>query len=34
MLDGVDLAAEPVAQIHVPVRIPGGFHGKLDSGCR
>ena len=27
VLDGEDLAAEPVARIHLPQRVPDGFHG-------
>ena len=27
VLDGEDLAAEPVARIHLPRRVPDGFHG-------
>jgi carotenoid cleavage dioxygenase len=27
ILDAADLAADPIAEVHVPVRIPGGFHG-------
>lgn len=27
ILDAADLAADPVAEIHVPVRVPTGFHG-------
>jgi carotenoid cleavage dioxygenase len=31
VLDGDDLTAEPVAEVHVPVRIPAGFHGSWVS---
>ncbi|BDU03163.1 MULTISPECIES: carotenoid oxygenase family protein [Nocardia] len=27
ILDATDLAAAPVAEIHLPVRVPNGFHG-------
>ena len=27
VLDGEDLAVEPVARIHLPQRVPDGFHG-------
>jgi carotenoid cleavage dioxygenase len=27
ILDATDLAAPPVAEVHLPVRIPAGFHG-------
>ncbi|GAA5105235.1 carotenoid oxygenase family protein [Nocardia iowensis] len=27
ILDATDLTARPVAQIHLPVRVPAGFHG-------
>ena len=27
VLDGEDLAAAPVARIHLPQRVPDGFHG-------
>ncbi|MEV0362757.1 carotenoid oxygenase family protein [Nocardia fusca] len=27
ILDTTDLAAAPVAEIHLPVRVPNGFHG-------
>lgn len=27
ILDGADLAAPPVATIHLPARVPYGFHG-------
>ncbi len=27
ILDATDLAAPPLAEVHVPVRIPAGFHG-------
>jgi carotenoid cleavage dioxygenase len=31
VLDATDLAAAPVAEVHVPVRIPAGFHGSWVS---
>jgi carotenoid cleavage dioxygenase len=27
VLDGEDLAADPVARVHLPQRVPDGFHG-------
>lgn len=27
ILDATDVAAGPVAQVHIPVRVPAGFHG-------
>jgi carotenoid cleavage dioxygenase-like enzyme len=27
VLDGVDLAGPPVARVHLPRRVPDGFHG-------
>jgi carotenoid cleavage dioxygenase len=27
VLDADDLAGDPLAEVHVPVRVPGGFHG-------
>jgi carotenoid cleavage dioxygenase len=27
ILDADDLPAEPLAEIHVPTRVPAGFHG-------
>jgi carotenoid cleavage dioxygenase len=27
VLDASDIAAEPIAEVHLPVRIPTGFHG-------
>ncbi|WP_434088793.1 carotenoid oxygenase family protein [Amycolatopsis mediterranei] len=27
MLDAGDLAAPPVATVHLPQRVPAGFHG-------
>jgi carotenoid cleavage dioxygenase len=32
ILDAADLSAEPVAQVHLPVRVPTGFHGNWLSG--
>ncbi|MEU7580912.1 carotenoid oxygenase family protein [Streptomyces sp. NPDC041068] len=32
ILDAADLSAAPVAEIHVPVRIPAGFHGNWIPG--
>ncbi|YCK40037.1 hypothetical protein ACNF49_40020 [Actinomadura sp. ATCC 39365] len=29
---GLDLAATPLAEVHVPVRIPTGFHGNRIPG--
>ncbi|GAA3810932.1 carotenoid oxygenase family protein [Sphaerisporangium flaviroseum] len=34
ILDAADLGAAPVAEIHVPVRIPTGFHGNWIPGHR
>ncbi|GAB2655808.1 carotenoid oxygenase family protein [Nocardia goodfellowii] len=27
ILDATDLTAQPLARIHLPVRVPTGFHG-------
>ena len=27
VLDGEDLSAPPVARVHLPARVPDGFHG-------
>ncbi|GAA3135590.1 carotenoid oxygenase family protein [Streptosporangium carneum] len=34
ILDAADLAAAPVAEIHLPVRVPAGFHGNWVPGRR
>ena len=27
IIDASDVTAEPVARVHLPVRVPAGFHG-------
>ncbi|MFI6503837.1 carotenoid oxygenase family protein [Nonomuraea typhae] len=32
ILDAADLSARPIAQVHLPVRVPAGFHGSWLPG--
>ncbi len=34
ILDAADLTAAPVATVHLPRRIPAGFHGAWCAGCQ